>query len=123
MSLNENNYLRGISPGTIRAHAAANMSTRPLVLAIALYVALDLTNPFMPGAFHFDPEESVEGISTERSWKAAVTLAAPVVPRVGREHPSPASPHRRDPRARHRSVEPGPAHVRTPEPPPLSEDH
>jgi hypothetical protein len=99
------------------------MPTRPLVLAIALYVGLDLTNPFMPGAFHFDPEESVEGISTERIWKVAVALAAPVVRRVERENLPPASPHLRDPRARHRAAEPGPAHVRDPEPPPLSEDH
>jgi hypothetical protein len=99
------------------------MPTRPLVLAIALYVALDLTNPFMPGAFHFDPEESVEGISTERHWNAAVAFAAPGVPRVAREKRLPSSPRLGDPRIRQRSVEPGPAHVRDPEPPPLSEDH
>jgi hypothetical protein len=99
------------------------MPTRPVVLAIALYAALDLTNPFMPGAFHFDPEESVEGISTERGWKAAIAFPAPVVPWVEWEKPPPASPHLRDPRVRYRSVEPGPAHVRDPEPPPLSEDH
>jgi hypothetical protein len=99
------------------------MPTRSLVLAIAMYVALDLTNPFIPGAFHFDPEESVEGISTERSWKAAVVFPAPIVPRVERAKPLPASPRLRDPRARQRSVEPGPAHVRDPEPPPLSDEH
>jgi len=31
-----------------------------LVLALALYLALDLSNPFMPGAFVFAPGESVE---------------------------------------------------------------
>ena len=31
-----------------------------LVLALALYLTLDLSNPFMPGAFVFDPGESVE---------------------------------------------------------------
>jgi hypothetical protein len=99
------------------------MPARPLILAIALYVGLDLANPFMPGAFHFDPEESVEGISTERSWRTAVAVAAPIVPRIEREKPLPASAHLRDPRARHRAAAPGPAHVRDPEPPPLSEDH
>jgi hypothetical protein len=37
------------------------MKCRRLALLIALYVGLDLTNPFMPGAFNFD--ESVEGVS------------------------------------------------------------
>jgi hypothetical protein len=31
-----------------------------LVLALTLYLTLDLSNPFMPGAFVFAPGESVE---------------------------------------------------------------
>ena len=36
------------------------MHGRLSTLAFALYVALDLSNPFHPGAFNFDPDECVE---------------------------------------------------------------
>jgi hypothetical protein len=38
------------------------MTLRHLALLLALYVSLDLANPFMPGAFRLDPDESVDGI-------------------------------------------------------------
>lgn len=41
------------------------MTARRFVLLLGLYVTLDLTNPFMPGAFNFNPAESVEGIRPE----------------------------------------------------------
>jgi hypothetical protein len=39
------------------------MSRRHLLLALLTYVVLDLSNPFVPGAFAFDPDECVEGIT------------------------------------------------------------
>jgi hypothetical protein len=39
---------------------------RCLVLVIGLYVSVDLANPWMPGAFVFDPGESVDGLSVRR---------------------------------------------------------
>lgn len=38
------------------------MGWRGWTLLILAYVTLDLSNPFMPGAFTFDPEDCVEGI-------------------------------------------------------------
>jgi hypothetical protein len=39
---------------------------RYLVLLIGLYVSMDLANPWMPGAFVFDPDGSVDGLSARR---------------------------------------------------------
>ena len=36
---------------------------RTLVLLLALYVTFDFGSPFLPGAFAFDPDESVDAIS------------------------------------------------------------
>ena len=35
---------------------------RCATLALLLYVSLDLSNPHMPGAFNFDPDECVESV-------------------------------------------------------------
>jgi hypothetical protein len=35
-----------------------------LVLALALRLLVDMATPLMPGAFRFDPHESVEGLRT-----------------------------------------------------------
>jgi hypothetical protein len=46
-------------------------------LAFTLYLALDLSNPFMPGAFVFDPSESVEiSLGDPRPLKPEATAAA-----------------------------------------------
>lgn len=37
------------------------MRGRCLIVLLSLYVTLDFANPFMPGAFNFDPGESVDG--------------------------------------------------------------
>ena len=96
------------------------MRARRLILVIAIYVGLDLANPFMPGAFIFDPEQSVEGVHGERGRQQFVALAAPAVSRVQTE----GTPiHRRAPVARRWFAEPRPAHVPVSDPPPLSEDH
>jgi hypothetical protein len=58
----------------------AGMKSRRLTLLVALYVTLDLSNPFMPGAFTFDPDESVEGVSVhyERGQRQHGTVPAPL---------------------------------------------
>ena len=54
------------------------MTPRLLVLLVGFYVALDLSNPFMPGAFCFDAASSVEGAqrTTARAADAAPGLIA-----------------------------------------------
>lgn len=59
------------------------MMARRLTLLIALYVFLDLSNPFMPGAFNFDPDESVDGVACIRDSSArrgAVVSSTPPIP-------------------------------------------
>jgi len=50
---------------------------RPLVLAILVYVTLDLSLPGMPGAFVFEPAGSTEGAHV-RARAADETVAMPV---------------------------------------------
>ena len=38
------------------------MRARHLIFLLGLYVSLDLANPFMPGAFNFNPDDSVDGV-------------------------------------------------------------
>ena len=47
------------------------MTARCLVLLIALYVSVDLADPWMPGAFVFDPAKSVDALSTRRDGAGA----------------------------------------------------
>jgi hypothetical protein len=56
------------------------VKVRPaLLLAILLYVALDLSLPAMPGAFVFDATDSVESTQTRpRLSVETVLLSAPV---------------------------------------------
>jgi hypothetical protein len=46
------------------------------ILLLGLYVSLDLANPFMPGAFNFNPADSVDGVRPQyevfRSRLAAI---------------------------------------------------
>jgi hypothetical protein len=52
---------------------------RALVVAILLYVTLDLSSPAMPGAFVFDTMDSVESAHTRaRAASERVMLAPPV---------------------------------------------
>lgn len=46
----------------------------PLLLAILVYVGLDLSLAAMPGAFVFDPDDSVESVQVKRG-RAAVDVA------------------------------------------------
>jgi len=53
---------------------------RPLVLAILIYVTLDLLLPEMPGAFVFEAADSVESTQV-RARAAAETVALPALAR------------------------------------------
>jgi hypothetical protein len=59
------------------------MRYRPLPLLIALYLSLDLTNPFVGCAFNFSIEESMEGVSHqhERRLRQTGSVEGPVRPR------------------------------------------
>jgi hypothetical protein len=99
------------------------MRPRALVLLIALYVSLDLCNPFMPGAFRFDAEESVEGAHAQRGRLEAVGLGGLPATRIAaetREEPPPPAPARA---ARRRFEAPRPFNGTPSEPPPPGEDH
>jgi hypothetical protein len=71
--------------------------------ALLLYLAIDLANPFVPGAFRFSPEEGfvwVEGISLGREGTrsgvgaASVRTQAPHVPASSGELRAPTGPVR-----------------------------
>jgi hypothetical protein len=96
------------------------MRARRLILMIAIYVGLDLANPFMPGAFIFDPEQSVEGVHGERGRQQFAALATPTVPRVQTDGTPPRRPA---PVARKWFAEPRLAYEPVSDLPPLSEDH
>ncbi len=98
------------------------MRARRLILVIAIYVGLDLTNPFMPGAFTFDPEQSVEGVHGERGGQQLVAPGTPAAPRVQTDRTL-APPRRPAPAARKWFAGLRPAHVPVSDPPPRSEDH
>ena len=49
---------------------ALPMRRRLPLLAFILYVTLDLSNPFVPGAFTFNPDECVESVQFEREREA-----------------------------------------------------
>lgn len=51
---------------------------RLLLLAFFIYVAADLGCPLIPGAFAFDPAESVDAVSAYRVRPPALPRIAPV---------------------------------------------
>jgi hypothetical protein len=72
------------------------MTRRRLMLAFLVYVTIDLSNPFVPGAFNFDPDECVDGIhrgSSSHQRTDAPALLPARVPVVRLELP-PSSPVR-----------------------------
>lgn len=46
------------------------MKGRRLTLLFLLYVSLDLSNPLIPGAFNFNPDESVDAVLRYREGAA-----------------------------------------------------
>src|SRR5438552_18429115 len=73
------------------------MTRRRLMLAFLFYVTLDLTNPFMPGAFNFTPDDCVDGLhrlsssSAQRTDAPALPARVPMV-RLEVPLPSPVRP-------------------------------
>jgi len=60
------------------------MNRRGLMLGFLFYVTLDLSSPFVPGAFNFNPDECVEGIhraasAAQRTDAFALPARTPVV--------------------------------------------
>ncbi|MBI2014339.1 MAG: hypothetical protein HYS77_02180, partial [Candidatus Rokubacteria bacterium] len=69
--------------------------SRLAILCVVLYVVLDFSNPLIPGAVSFDPDESVEAVRAGRVAAPAATATplAPAPPRlqvVLVERPAPA---------------------------------
>jgi len=60
-----------------------------LFLAFVVYVTLDLAIPEMPGAFVFDPGQSVE--SADSGWARQATDGVALLP-LAREAPVPSAP-------------------------------
>jgi hypothetical protein len=56
---------------------------RRVLLAVLVYVTLDLSLPSMPGAFVFDPAESVESAQMSRGRMAADVVPLPAISRAG----------------------------------------
>ena len=51
--------------------------SRRLFVGVLIYLALDLSLASMPGAFVFEPAESVEGVRMTRAQEAADRIASP----------------------------------------------
>lgn len=93
---------RASVPGRVRDRIRAVTHHRLLVLAILVYVTLDLSLPAMPGAFVFEPAASAEGTHI-RARAGAETVALPAqargaasaflqVPLHGKERLAPVGP-------------------------------
>jgi len=102
---------------------------RRLTFLFLVYVTLDLSSPFIPGAFNFNPDESVDGVQRSRDPRVvrmAITTTPP--PLAG---PAPDSPAlsakalaRRDARPTSEwLVDVRRAHAPVPEVSALSDDH
>jgi hypothetical protein len=103
------------------------MGARLPMLAFVVYVTLDLSNPFIPGAFNFNPEECVEAAHREQQQQASVD-SGPQMQRLLQQFDETHSVARRapapDPRVDWRAPVPV-AHVAAPpsSSPSPSEDH
>lgn len=81
---------RGLGPRRLlgpQRGTTVTMRRPPLVLLLFLYVALDFSNPLMPGAVNFGAEESVEGVRAERRLAPDLPDVRPATPA-----PEPAAP-------------------------------
>jgi hypothetical protein len=52
--------------------ATRSMRSRLTIFTFVLYVTLDLSNPFHPGAFNFNPEECVEVAHRQQQQHASI---------------------------------------------------
>ena len=99
------------------------------LVALLLYVTLDLSLPSMPGAFVFEASDSVEGLQSIRVRQAAEPVMAPTAPG---ELTSAVTAHtvlgrrfapRRVPRRRRRLRDDRPARRLTSSPGPSEDSH
>ena len=82
------------------------MNRRRLMLVFLVYVTIDLSDPFVPGAFAFNPDECVEGIHrTSSSPQYADASPLSVRARVARLDVPLPSPVRPRAEGRHASLE------------------
>jgi hypothetical protein len=58
------------------------MHKRLSFIAFVVYVTLDLSNPFVAGAFNFNPDECVEAAQREQHAGLVLDSATRTVPRV-----------------------------------------
>src|SRR4051812_41073582 len=104
------------------------MARRRLLLVFLTYLTLDLSTPFVAGAFNFNPDECVEGLhrvssSHQRADAPVILSRAPVV-RVVVSLPSPVRPLARGRHAILEWLADSRADLRASgDPPPPSEDH
>ena len=68
------------------------MRYRGIALMVALYVTLDLTNPFVGCAFNFNAEESIDGVSHQHERLLHQTAVAPLSMRSGGDNAGLARP-------------------------------
>jgi hypothetical protein len=68
---------------------------RPLVLAILLYVTLDLSVAWMPGAFVFDAADTIESVRTGGAEEISDSITAPSKPALRLDRPLPEGSVRR----------------------------
>jgi len=102
------------------------MVVRALVLLIVLYIALDFTNPHMPGAVTFDPAKSIEGVHAERTRQTQPATIAIPAPRPVRLVEAPTqgfADERLVPLPARRWRTPHLQRTSAPDPPAASEDH
>jgi hypothetical protein len=53
---------------------------RGLIVALLVYITLDLSLPSIPGAFAFEPSDSIESTCQGRARAATAVVALPVLP-------------------------------------------
>jgi hypothetical protein len=60
------------------------VKARRLTFLILCWVSLDLSSPFVPGAFNFNADESIDGVQRHRetATRRPPTAATPPVPTV-----------------------------------------
>ena len=64
-------------------------------MAILLYVTLDLSVAWMPGAFVFDAANTVESVRTSNAQETLDTITVPSTPRLRFDRPVPETSVRR----------------------------
>lgn len=102
------------------------MHGRLSFIAFVMYVTLDLSNPFVAGAFNFNPDECVEATQREQQADAAADSATRIAQRVRQEQAETQRVVRRVPApdARRDWRSPAPvAHAVASLPPSPTEDH